>query len=228
MFRMGLLTSSAMTAVALLLSGAPTGAWAQTGMHVASRDPNTRFLCTYGAFRVDAEAAAHVSESATSEWEHVAVPVTGHGQTVSRIRVVEESGSGSDFSAGIYTNSPSGFPGKRIAGGRGVASSCGSVTISIAPTRLKRHKTYWIEETTSPQCYPLRVASHGNRRLAGRPPCSSSFTSVYWAADRTQKRMAYVQTHRATYCSSHTVSCYSSSTTSPWTKQTKGPYLKLE
>lgn len=29
-------------------AGAPTGAYAQTNMHSASRDSNTRFLCTYG------------------------------------------------------------------------------------------------------------------------------------------------------------------------------------
>jgi hypothetical protein len=52
MFKTGLLLSTAMTAVTLLMSGAPTGAYAQTDMHAASRDPNTRFLCTYGEFLV--------------------------------------------------------------------------------------------------------------------------------------------------------------------------------
>src|SRR5215472_11955845 len=112
MFRLGLLTSTAMTAVTLLLSGAPIGAYAQTDMHAASRDPNTRFLCTYGEFLVSSASAWGWNEHDiprlnSTTWQHVAVPVTGHGQTVSRIRVVESpqySGFSSPFSAGIYSN----------------------------------------------------------------------------------------------------------------------------
>jgi hypothetical protein len=72
MFRMGLLTSTAMTAVALLLSGAPRGAHAQTDMHVASRDPNTRFLCTYGQFLVSASSSnLNYYSGWFSVWERV-------------------------------------------------------------------------------------------------------------------------------------------------------------
>lgn len=213
MFKIGLLTSTAITAVTLLLSGSLQSAYAQTDMHAASRDPNTRFLCTYGAFLVNFGWGGS-SSYFDSAWRHVAVSVTGHGQTVSRIRVIEiplYSGLTSSFSAGIYSNSPSGFPGKLIAGGTGLAGpSCGPVTIPIAPTRLKRHTTYWIEETI-----PARY--HG----------TSSLASVYWVANPYAKRPAYVQTHRYTACSSHATSCHSSSTTSPWMKQTKGPYVKL-
>jgi hypothetical protein len=204
MFRIGLLTSTAMTAVALLLSGAPHEAQAQTAMHVADRDANARFLCTYGEFGVSFQFSGQ-SSYLHSTWERVAVPVTGHGQTVSRIIVMEaqDSRTRTDaFLAGIYSNSPSGFPGKRIAGGKGRAGRrCGPVEISIPPTTLKPKTKYWIEEK----------AGH-----------ATSYTSLYWATNPNTKRKAYVQTHKRT-CSS---SC--SSSTSPWTKQSQGPWFKLK
>jgi hypothetical protein len=209
MFRMGLLTSTAMTAVALLLSGAPDEAYAQTRMDVAGRDANARFLCTYGQFRV----SAFTSEGSgyfVSAWVRVAVPVTGHGQTVRRIRVIEAQGSAlsnSAFSAGIYSNTPSGFPGLLIAGGKGqIGPTCGPVMISIPPTTLMPNTKYWIEET-----------AHARD--------SSSSTVVNWEANPNTKHKAYVQDHR--FFVSSGCSC-SSSYTSPWTKQAKGPYFKLK
>lgn len=92
-----------------------------------------------------------VSAVFSSQWTHVAVPVTGHGRAVDRI-VVEEShtsnrGSKYAFAAGIYASSQKGLPGKLIARASGKASSkCGLVTISIAPTTLQRTTTYWVEE----------------------------------------------------------------------------------
>jgi hypothetical protein len=109
MFRIGLLTSTAMTAVALLLSGAPHEAQAQTAMHVADRDANARFLCTWGVWCVSFQFSGQ-SSYLHAIWERVAVPVTGHGQTVSRIIVMEaqDSRTANDaFLAGIYSNSPS-------------------------------------------------------------------------------------------------------------------------
>jgi hypothetical protein len=238
MFKLGLLTSTAMTAVALLLSGALHEAQAQTAMHVADRDANARFLCTYGEFLVSAFANIDSSQSAVSAWEHVAVPVTGHGQMVHRIRVIEAQDrftSTSAFSAGIYSNTPSGFPGKLIAGGTGNAPpSCGPVTIPIPPTRLKRRTTYWIEGTIQNplRCRTsMRIGSADNRRQFRPSACSgtSSSAGVYWEANPNTKRKAYVQTHRSVSCSSPPPpSCHSSSYTSPWTVQSKGPYLKLK
>ena len=204
MFRMGLLTSTAMTAVALLLSGAPGGAYAQTNMHVASRNPNTRFLCTYGQFLVSVSSNSSF-DGLTYEWTHVAVPINGHGQIVRSIKVMEERRSRNSyyFSAGIYSNAPSGFPGKLIAGGKSKAGlNCGPVDISIPPTTLMPNTKYWIEETAS---------------FSGR-------LSFYWEADPKAKHKAYRQTFYG-FCSS---SGRCSSSKSPWMKQTMGPYLKLK
>jgi hypothetical protein len=232
MLRMGLLTSTAMTAVALLLSGVP-GAYARTDMHVASRDPNMRFLCTYGQFVVSAFSAFHSGgHKIASAWEHVAVPVTGRGQTVSRIRVIESPSEfmfNPSFTTGIYSNTASGFPGQLIAGGTGrVGASCGPVTIKITPTTLKRHTTYWIEETTAvqPRCPTSMWPGSDDSRRRYRPSlCSgySSWNSLYWVADPSATRNAYVQTHWW-----HKFGKNSSSSTSPWTEQSTGPYFKLK
>lgn len=213
MFRTGLLISTAMTAVTLLLSGAP--APAQRDMHVASRDPNTRFLCTFGQFGVSAASRYQPSRSHYgSAWEHVAVPVTGQGQTVRRIKVIEGQDISSftqTFAAGIYSDTPSGLPGRPIAVGTGKAhSGCGPITIAIPQTKLKRRTTYWIEETISTMYSCLRGFN-----------CSSS-ANVSWQADPNAKRKAYVQYRRLNW------SAIFSSYTSPWTKQSTGPYFKLK
>jgi hypothetical protein len=204
MFKMGLLTSTAMTAVALLLSGAVKGAYAQTGMHVASRDPNTRFLCTYGGFLVSAYSGDPFSSQFYAHWTHVAVPVAGRGQTVTSIKVIEAQSSytsNSSFTAGIYSNTASGFPGRPIAVGVGrISQSCGPVTISIPTTTLKPKTRYWIEETTWANA-------------------NSTSNALYWIANPKKKHKAYVQYKDWNY---------SSSRTSPWSEQTEGPYLKLK
>lgn len=199
MFRMGLLASTAMTAVALLLSGAGA-AQVETGMHSASRDPNTRFLCTYGGFSVTDWWA---SWSGESHWQstHVAVPITGHGETVSRIRVIEAPGSPSrpDFSIGIYSDNSRGFPGNPIVVGTGkVGPSCGPVKVSIAPTKLNRNTRYWIVEG-------IQATLSGYR------------ASVYWMINPNTKRRAYSR-----YISD-------SGTTGPWSGPfSSGPYLTLK
>jgi hypothetical protein len=205
MFKLGLLTSTAMTAVALLLSGAPTGAYAQTDMHVASQDPNTRFLCTYGKFLVSAYSANRGSSDWFAHWTDVAVPVIGHGQTVTSIRVIEAAGSvtyNSSFSAGIYSNTASGYPGNLIAGGKGRASrTCGRVKIPISPTTLKPKTRYWIVEAT-------------------QAVSNSSSNTLYWIANPNTKRKAYVKYRHFGYSSG-------SSYSTPWTEQPMGPYLNL-
>ena len=217
MFKMGLLTTSAMTAIALLLCGAPTGAYAQTDMHVADRDANARFLCTYGTFLVSSNYFDDSNSSYYYNWRRVAVRVTGHGQTVRRIKVVEAQSAGtshSAFTVGIYSNTSSGLPGKAIAVGKGkIGSSCGPVRVSIPRTTLQSNQKYWIEERTS---IPKNCSQYST--------FCSSHAGLYWEVDPNTKRKAYVQTH------SRYISAGSSGTssTSPWTKQTKGPYFRLK
>jgi len=217
MFRNGLLLSTAMTAVTLLLSGASTRAYAQTDMHVASRDPNARFLCTYGQFLVSAFTQnLNYSSGYASAWQNVAVPITGHGQTVGRIRVIEAQGPRTHyngFTVGIYSNAASGLPGNPIAVGTGsIGPSCGPVKVPIPRTTLKSNTKYWIEERTStPRC----GRDHSN--------CTSS-ARLYWEADPNIKRKAYVQYQWRFSSSGH----LNSSSTSPWMKQQTGPYIKLE
>jgi len=182
-------------------------------MHVADRDANGRFLCTYGNFPVSAYYFDFSGSSFASTFRHVAVPVIGHGQTVRRIRVIEAQASGTLFSAftvGIYSNTASGLPGNPIAVGKGkTGPTCGPVKISIPRTTLKTNQKYWIEERTStPACYNS---------------ICSSFADLYWEADPNTKRRAYVQTHHFSSSAGGRFSSY----TSPWTKQTKGPYFKL-
>jgi len=201
-----------MTAVTLLLS-APNGAYAQTDMHTASRDPNARFLCTYGGFLVSFTYSSF-GQFYSFDWKKVAVPVTGHGQTVSRIKVIEapnhsNTSSSGVFYVGIYSNTPSGLPGNPIAWGTGYAgSTCGPVDVRIAPTKLKRSTKYWIEETLTGYGYPSSYVHHAAR----------------WMADPKVKHKAYVQTHHNSRSSSGVFSSY----TSPWTQQSMGPYLKLK
>jgi len=211
MFKMGLLMSSAMTAVALLVSPALHAASVRTDMRIASRDANTTFLCTYGGFRVSSSYFSESGFGFHAQWNRVAVPVRGRGQTVSRIRVIESLATGSpnsSFTVGIYSNTASGLPGNAIAIGLGRAGpTCGPVKVSITPTTLKRHTTYWIEESAR--------------------AVSQSSVTVSWMANPDTGRKAYVQHHRYTYCSSRASNCSNSSYTSPWTKQGKGPYFSL-
>lgn len=205
MFKIGLMTSTALTAITLVLSGAPAAAAeTRTGMQVADWDANARFLCDYGGVLVSAW-----SNPVSLTWTHVAVPFTGHGQTVKSIEVKEKRGTStvsSTFSAGIYSNSPSGFPGKLIAGGTGTISgrgTCARVKISIPRTTLKPKTKYWIEE---------QMSFKGS---------SSNFASNFsWEAGRYTKRKAYVQSH---YFNGHS----QSSGTTPWTKQSQGAFFRL-
>ena len=178
-------------------------------MHVADRDANARFLCTYGQFDV-----SYVSSSSNSNAvlysRRVAVPVVGRGQTVSQIIVMEginRFSRGFRFSAGIYSNN-TGRPGKLIAGGTGSAnypsSTCQQVTISIPRTTLQPKTKYWIGENA--------------------PSGVSDATNLFWYINPKEKRNAFVKTHSHT-CSSNG-RCHSSS--SHWTRQSgPGPWFKL-
>src|SRR5215472_4309267 len=181
MFKIGLLASSAMTAVTLLLSPALHAASVQTDMRSAPLDPNARFLCTYGNFLVSSYYADFDNSSFSYAWRHVAVRVTGHGQTVSRIRVIEAqsaSTSHSAFTVGIYSNTASGLPGNAIAVGKGkIGPSCGPVKVSIPRTTLKSNQKYWIEERTS---IPQNCSQHSS--------FCHSLAGVYWQADPNSKR----------------------------------------
>jgi hypothetical protein len=132
----------------------------------------------------------------------VAVPIVGHGKTVSRIVVEEKRNSKSadgKFSAGIYSNTASGFPGNLIAGGSATATNrCEKVEIPISPLELQDKKTYWVVE----QAY--QRGNHLTRDLS-------------WVVDPTTKRKAYVQRHSSS-------SGYSF--TSPWREHSQGPYVR--
>ena len=206
MFRNGLLLSTAMTAVTLLLSGAPARASAQTNMHVVSRDANTEFLCNYGGVPVSAHFIGSAS-SFSSTWTHVAVPIIGHGKSVGRITVKEvpsASTSTAEFRVGIYSNTASG-PGKLLSGGTGDArNNCGKVTVQIRPVKLKRNVTYWIEERVHRGMYDMK-------------------NEVYWASDPKMKRKAYEQTHSA-----YNYFGNNGSYTSPWMELKTGAHFKLK
>ncbi|HLY06776.1 MAG TPA: hypothetical protein VKR31_13620 [Rhizomicrobium sp.] len=217
MFKLGLLASSAMTAVTLLLAGAPGGAYAQTAMHAASRDANARFLCTYGNFLVSSYYADDSGSSYSYAWRHVAVRIAGHGQTVRRIKVMEAqsaSTSRSAFTVGIYSNTASGLPGNPIAVGKGkIGANCGPVQVSIPRTTLKSNQKYWIEERTS---IPQDCSRHST--------FCHSLAGLYWEADPNAKHRAYVQTYHLYQGPTGS----SSSSTSPWTKQTQAPFFRLK
>jgi hypothetical protein len=211
MFRKILLVTTALIVV-VSLSPASAGLVCPgkvTAHNANLKDANEEFLQNYGRFVVSGSSTGSSSFIA-SQWTHVAVPIAGSGKTVSKINVKEVQGaftSFSTFSAGIYGNNASGFPGKLITGGQGNApSQLGLVTVAVEPTRLKRNKTYWIEETV---------------RWSYQQP-----TNVEWRADRKTKRRAYVQTHR--WCSSGIGGHHSSSYTSPWRKYSVGPYVRLK
>ena len=217
MFKMGLLTSTAMTAVALLLSGAPTGAYAQTDMHVADRDANARFLCNYGQFNVSFLYNEISGSFISSAWQEVAVPITGQGQTVRHITVMEARNPRASrygpFTAGIYSNRPSGFPGALIANGRAKApQSCRRIEISIAPTTLQANTTYWIEE-----------------RMEHYYRGSDSLFQASWEINPKAQQKAFVRNHHRKCLGGQCSHSYSiSSSTTPWTKQTQGPWFKLK
>jgi hypothetical protein len=203
MLRMGLLTSTAMTAVTLLLSGAPSPAHGQPLSSGSGRDRNHEFLCTYGQFDVFYSHSANSGSGVHTAWTHVAVPVTGHGKLVHRIVVQEGKSSKSvdgKFSAGIYSNTASGLPGNLIAGGAATASShCTEVGIPINPTKLQDKKTYWIVEQA-------RQQGRVKRKL-------------HWAVNPKTKQKAYVQRYNSSSFQSHT---------SPWMEQALGPWVKLQ
>lgn len=206
MFKMGLLTSTAMTAVALLLSGAPDAAQAQTAMHATDRDANARFLCNYGKFGVSVQFDSLTSSSWYNFSARVAVPVTGNGQTVRHIIVMESRGHPSEpqFSAAVYSNSSKGRPGKRISGGIGNAATttCGKVDVPITPTTLQPNTTYWIEENVP----------------------SGPYAGFYWYANRAEKQKAFVK-KTTQFCSS---GCHTVSQTGWIEQKGPGPWFKLK
>jgi hypothetical protein len=209
MTRNGLLITTAIIVVGTLSFFAVQSATlARTVTAEAARDKNREFLCTYGGIKAGDNKHAYTS-SYFSSWSHVAVAIKGRGRTVHRIFVKEAPSSDhyTSFKAGIYSNTPSGIPGRRLAGGIGHAKeNCGLVKISIPTTDLALNTTYWVEESVSLS--------------------SSEYTSihhVYWAVAPNTKKRAYIQTrHFSSYNSS-----LGHSTTSPWIEQGSGPWVRV-
>ena len=182
------------------------------------RDRNSEFLhaytgghgwCGKRSFSVSAYSVALTSDSIIGGWQYVAVPVTGSGKSVNRIYVREgydhEYPSADRFSVGIYSNAPSGFPGKLIAGGKASASpSCGIVAVSVPSTKLAHKTVYWVEETAP-------ISNH-----------YSSLNYAYWKAASHSRRKAYVRTKRW-----HWSQGSSSSQTSPWKELSAAPFFRL-
>lgn len=205
MFKMRLLRSTALIIVASLSCGAQPEALAQTQMrnNIATRDVNGEFLCTYGSFTVSSYSGFSSHHVFYFGWQRVAVPIVGRGQTVRRITVKEEQyPPNSQFSAGIFSNTPSGLPGKRITSGAGLAPpTCGRVTLPLAPTTLAKHKQYWIEENVPSLASDI------------------SSNSARWAINPHTKLRAFIKRE----------SCSSSFCTStPWTEQSAGPWFRLK
>jgi hypothetical protein len=202
MFRRILLVTTALIAAsisAVEAQAAPSASRMRES--VANRDVNDEFLCSYGYFDAYYKSAS-VSDQAFYSWVHVAVPITGHGKTVSRIivRDYQFKRVAHNFSASIYSNTPSGVPGSPIAGGVAAASSkCADITVSIPPVKLENRKKYWVVEEAAP----------GLRKNA-----------VLWAINPKSRRRAYEQRYFS--------SSFTSGYTSPWYEQSAGPYVKVK
>jgi hypothetical protein len=218
MFRKGLLLSTAFMVVgSLAFLAVQSEASAQPSPAATGRDRNEEFLATYGggAFSVYASSAqsSHSGYHRTNRhWQHVAVPITGKGQTVHSIIVKEgrASASSAAFSAGIYSNTAGGLPGILISGGTGVATKKhpSRITIPISATTLASNTTYWIEELI--------------------PNCRNCSKKDYWKINKRSKLKAYVEDYRYTASSSSGGYNYSYSSTTPWSVQTAGPFFKVK
>jgi hypothetical protein len=211
MFKMSLLATTALLVVASVscVTARPTiTAGSQLRDSVANRDTNDEFLCTFGDYSVS--YYFHSSSSDDSTWTHEAVPITGKGKVVKNIIVREareKSTASPEFSAGIYSNTASGLPGRLIVGGTGQAPrTCQQVTIPIAPTKLKARTTYWIEETVPKPSL--------NQHLSG-------LNEAFWATNPKSMRKAYVQSHYST-------SSGNKSSTTPWMMQSGGVYGRVK
>jgi len=220
-FKTGLLAATALVVVPLLSApaAAQSGEFAQSAAPNApvELDANSEFLCNYGHFTVSAyRYYGGSSEDRISDWSEVAVPITGHGQTIHSITVEMEPGAYPGkprFHAGIYSNTSSGFPGNRIAGDTGKApAQCGPVTIFIQPTTLQPNTAYWVEER-------IRLPFP---QFSAHPESDD----VGWAIDPRTKRKAYVRSHKYFSCYPSSV-CRGSSSTTPWRQQPTGPYVRL-
>ena len=211
MFKCKLLATTALVIVgSLSFLAVQSTAVAQPLAAATERDRNREFLCTYGDITVSHNRFAGDSGGYSYvSWTHAAAPVRGRGQTVSQIIVMDSfDGSASrathEFSAGIYSSTLHGKPGKLIAGSVGVApEACGKVTFTIPPTTLAKGKTYWIEEAAD--------QLHGLKK-------------ILWAVDPKAKQNAWVQHH---FSSSNYQSSGFHSSTTPWEKQSAGPWFRL-
>jgi hypothetical protein len=209
MFKCALLVTTAIV-VAGSLSFRAAGSAAQARPAAADRSTNNEFLCSYGYFDVSSFISSY-SGTVANHWTRLATPIKGTGKTVHQIIVREALGSKTDgarFLAGIHRNTPAGVPGQMIAQGSAKApDTCGTVSISIPPTRLKSGEIYWIEE---------RVPAPPFNNFA-----SSQENQVFWAADPKAGRKAYAK-YRAWY------SDHLHSSVIPWTAQSEGVYARVK
>jgi len=214
MFKVGLLITTALI-VATSVCYAGTQPQAPAGDHMQNailrHDTNNEFMHTYGGtFVVSLISNVKDSSSYSIRSQDVAIPIVGSGRSVNRIAVKEARFlSSSEFEVGIYSNNPSGFPGKLLSYGIGKTGAQSEwINVQVSPVTLKRKKPYWIVQS-------ILDSSGGASHI------------VLWAADnKTTKRKAYVQDYTYYYHSnSHSHS--SGSYTSPWQPQSTGAKFKL-
>jgi hypothetical protein len=200
MFKINLQATTAfVVAASLSFLAAQSGAQARPITSHAPRDRNDEFLCTYGQFRVYASQFPN-SGGESSYFEYVAVPIAGRGQIVDDITVKEARQDSPQFLVGIYSDTASHIPGNLISGGHGRAPArCANVEVSIAPTKLERGKTYWVEEGV--RFFPKRKQA------------------VYWAIAPHTTLRAY----EILVSCSNSINC-----TGNWQEQSAGPYVRLK
>lgn len=169
------------------------------------RDRNAEFLCTYNGYSVF-NFISSSSNFQSSVSQKIAIPIWGHGRAVKKIVVEEYASPTTSFSLGIYSNTPSGMPGRMLAGGSTQASStCGRRSVAIPKTFLSSGEKYWIEETVS------RARFFTNN-------------GVIWAFNPNSNHKAYSQTHNF-FSSSST----HFSSTSPWRLTNNfAPYFRVK
>lgn len=175
------------------------------------KDRNSEFLCTYGGYEVYT-SVSYSYYFYGSAWEHVAVPIKGHGRAVNRIIV--ENGTSDDhksrgFNVGIYSNTPSGTPGGLITSATSRANQhCKRIEVPIRDTVLDDGRKYWVIESVSPP--------HRGRH------------SVTWAIDPVARDVAYSQYHKLAEGGGSS-SSYHSSFTSPWTRiNGRAPFVRVK
>jgi hypothetical protein len=124
-----------------------------------SKDKNAEFVSWYG-FPILHTVSSCGSSCQISDFGTWAVPIVGAGKEVKRITVplFSETGSTTEYNAGIYSATASGLPGKQeLAGASTTASDteycCTSARTVDIDIRLKKGDKYFLEVMCPVSCY---------------------------------------------------------------------------